>query len=269
MTYRSLILAVCLLTAACDDDAPVATGDAGPDMGVAPAPDATATDVTGVFDEGPAPIVPAMLKFSATSGEFMATQAGCPSVQTLTFTLTNVGGAPSGVVSVAIDKPFAIAEDACTGKTLAMAQTCTIGVQYRPETAGMHTGNLSARATPGGQVQVSLSGRAVVGDPVGSGGSQSFDFGSVAVGATSAAKTASVRNLGGSPLPIKEVSLSGAEFALGRDECTGKTLAPGTPCEVDVVFKPMTAGAKTGVLTIKAMACGEQTVLFTLVGTGT
>ncbi len=91
-----------------------------------------------------------------------------------------------------------------------------------------------------------------------------LDFGSHAVGITSAKQAVTVSNPGDQPVSIASVSASDG-FA-ETDTCGG-VLAPAATCTVNVTFTPATANAQTGTLTFAdSAASSPQTVA--LSGTG-
>ena len=92
-------------------------------------------------------------------------------------------------------------------------------------------------------------------------------FGNEASGSTSAAKTVTVTNSGGSVLSFKSIALSGSQsddFALSN-KC-GATLASRASCTFTVSFTPVAVGAKSASVSVSDGA-GTQTV--SLTGTGT
>ncbi len=82
------------------------------------------------------------------------------SSQVVQWTVTNNGAVPSGLPSTQFQGTptvFFIFSSTCTAPIPAGNQ-CTISLQYRPSTRGMHTGSLQLMATPGGTVSVGLLG---------------------------------------------------------------------------------------------------------------
>ena len=77
----------------------------------------------------------------------------------------------------------------------------------------------------------------------------SIAFGTQAVGTTSLTRALTLRNEGEAPLQIRKFNLSGAastDFDVIAS-CPSQ-LAPGASCQVNVAFKPASAGAKTGAI---------------------
>lgn len=100
----------------------------------------------------------------------------------------------------------------------------------------------------------------------------SLTFPSTAVGATSAAKTITVKNSGGGLLSIYGIEISGTDYKSfgGTTTCpfAPATLAAGGTCKVSLTFAPAAAGNLTAQLSILDNATGTpQTAALT--GTGT
>jgi hypothetical protein len=102
---------------------------------------------------------------------------------------------------------------------------------------------------------------------LGNSGPVVFDF--VAVGTTSDAKPAIVRNLTGDPATIRSIGLDGknaGDFRVVQDGCTNVTLPPSGRCTVAVAFRPRLSGTRTAALVAKADSCSTWV---TLAGSGT
>lgn len=72
-------------------------------------------------------------------------------------------------------------------------------------------------------------------------------------GGTEKRQTFVIANKGEADLTVANLSVTGtsaADFALKNDGCSGKTVAPGGQCAVDVVFDPSEKGEKTAFLSI-------------------
>jgi hypothetical protein len=97
------------------------------------------------------------------------------------------------------------------------------------------------------------------------------DFGSQALGSSSAARTMTVTNNGSANLTISSVALTGAnagDFSKGADSCTGATLTPTQSCTVGAVFAPAADGARAAALRFTDNATGSPHDV-TLSGNGT
>jgi hypothetical protein len=86
-----------------------------------------------------------------------------------------------------------------------------------------------------------------------------LSFGNEVVGATSPAKTVTLKNTTAVTLYINSITLSG-DFAISANTC-GATLAARKSCKVSVTFTPIAAGSLTGTLTFNDDAANNpQTV---------
>ena len=175
----------------------------------------------------------------------------------VTFTLSNRGGAPLVVDTVAITGPnagdFVIAAGPCSGATLHGAGSCTIDVVFAPVgPRGACAASLDVTAGAS-VVSAALMGTTfpdetrVLLSPV------SHDFGGVTVATTSAAVRFQGQNPGGSSLRVDAISIVGTDpgdFVIvpGADTCTGATLTAGGTCTLDVAFAPTATGARDATL---------------------
>ena len=103
------------------------------------------------------------------TGTFPDTPVGSSS-PTQVFSVTDVGTTPVTVATTGFDSldpgDFAIVADACTGTTLAVGDTCTIGVQFRPVDVGSRRARLRLDAdTALGQHGYPLAGTALPAPP--------------------------------------------------------------------------------------------------------
>jgi hypothetical protein len=218
----------------------------------------------GLFPHGYLTVVP-------TPHEFATTFVG--DTESQMFTVTNVSGRESGMVTLALGGPDAsqfmieAGTDLCSGTTLAPDSSCTVEVRFAPSIAGEHAAYLEASASPGGTSQAALSGTAVdIGDPSLIPSMQ--DFGSVGVGMSSEAATFRLTHTGGLRTGTLSHSLGGpdaAHFRVTADGCSGRTLDGGLSCTLEVVFDGLTTpGTKTATLEITD---GTLTVAASLAGT--
>jgi hypothetical protein len=80
----------------------------------------------------------------------------------------------------------------------------------------------------------------------------SVDFANQTLGVVSASKTVRITSSGPVDLHIKSVSITGEqfkeEFQRATDSCSGKTIAAGKSCIVDIVFKPGATGPRSASL---------------------
>jgi uncharacterized repeat protein (TIGR02543 family) len=154
------------------------------------------------------------------------------------FTLTNVGGAPSGAVHVASSSlPFDLGGD-CQGATLAGGASCHISLTKSVDKSapvGPVTGSIDVIAVPGGEQQASaqldvLPALALsVSDATWSGVPTLVPATQIVT--VSSPPEAQLTT----PLSVKiDNGSDGVTFDLAADECSGRILAPGGSCNLTV-----------------------------------
>jgi hypothetical protein len=177
-------------------------------------------------------------------------------------TLSNAGDVPLTLIAASVTSGDFTAANAC-GTSLAAHSSCAINVAFVPTATGVRTGTLQVTDQFRTQT-VALAGTGVA--PAGvSLSPASLTFDQTGVGLSSAGITITLTNNGGVAL----TQLSGAasaDFAIASTTC-GTPLNAGATCSFVLVFRPTTAGARTGTLTLTDDAPGgQQTVA--LNGTG-
>lgn len=148
----------------------------------------------------------------------------------------------------------------CQGRTLAPGEFCEVTYQFSPTNLGAVSDSTTLVAN-GQTVSFSFSGAGVrpfLITPL------SFDFGSVAVGTTSAGQTVTITNVSDGPQTLDLAGGAAGVFG-GVQNCQGRTLAPGESCQVTYEFTPTAAGATTDTTTLQV---NGQTVNFDFAGTG-
>jgi RHS repeat-associated protein len=186
-------------------------------------------------------IAPAHLDVAPASFDFGATALGSTSAAA-TFTFTNSGGAATGFLSTSLEGAgFAITSDGCAAGTLSPGSSCAVEVSFAPDTVADVNGKVTVTGSPGGAAESALTASGVAPgkleiSPV------SHDFAAVKVGETSGAVTFTVTNTGGTATGALTASITGSEFALSADTCTGATLAGGASCTLDATFAPTAVG---------------------------
>ena len=193
-------------------------------------------------------------------------------------TIGNVGTSNLVIKTIASSSAqFQKTADGCANQTLAPGQNCTVSVQFKPGSIGLKSAMLSIASNDPDEspVKVALSGTGTTG---GGGGllpditvaPASLDFGSVAVGSTSAAQPVTISNDGTGDLLVKSITLTGTAFQKVTDGCSNTTLAPGQNCMVSLRFKPGATGLKTSTLSIPSNDpdANENPAKVALSGTG-
>jgi secreted trypsin-like serine protease len=216
--------------------------DAGVDL--APAGPEAAVDVSA----------PARLVLEPAEGRFDG-MSGCFGTS-VTFRITNAGEDRSGVLVAEVDDvAFKIGADTCTGQELPPAGSCDVTVTFQPGGQGQRSAKLGVTAHPGGHIEASLRGYAWGNDTT-SVTPNAVSYLDTQVGQTSDRQAFELRNTGGMPFTLRTAMVSTSEFLITADRCSGGSLASGASCDVEVAFRPQSAGQKSAILTFQAGACG-------------
>jgi hypothetical protein len=176
-------------------------------------------------------------------------------------TLTNPGTAQMNLGGILMSGDFA--QTSTCGTILMPGMNCTATVTFTPTQKGTRNGSLTFtdNAPPGAQM-VGLAGTGLASGAYFT--PTSLAFGSQASGTTSAAKTVTLSDTGDTPLTISSIATA-APFA--QTNTCGSFVNAGATCTISVTFKPTSATAYTGVLSIMDNAgMGQQNV--SLSGTG-
>lgn len=149
------------------------------------------------------------------------------SASTQQVTLTNVGDAAVGSITLNAEAPFSISGSCAT---LGAGGTCDVSLQFSPTTAGSFSGALQV-SSPVGNLSTGLSGQGVAATSVAQlTGAAAIDFGAQPLGASAVARTVSIRNDGNTGLSISGVSGLPASVSITSNSCTN--VAPGATCAV-------------------------------------
>ncbi|MGA7381005.1 MAG: choice-of-anchor D domain-containing protein [Terriglobales bacterium] len=198
---------------------------------------------------------PASLTFASQA---VATTSTAKSVM-----LTNTGSATASV-SISGSGNFAEA-NTCNG-SLGAGASCTVNVTFSPTDVGAISGAVTVTDTASNSPQViSLSGTGATPLTL---SPATMAFGNVAVGTTSAAKTATVTNNQATTLNFTfAASGNYAAVGSGTSPC-GTSLAAGKSCTMSVTFAPTANGNINGAVTVTDSTLVKQQEV-TLSGTGT
>jgi hypothetical protein len=188
------------------------------------------------------------VSLSATALNFKKVPIGQTS-SPQTVTLTNVGSATLNISSIAASGDFNISSNTC-GATVTAGANCAVSVTFKPTKKGARKGTLSfndnAPNTPQ-TVALSGTGQSITVSP------SSLNFGTVAVGTTSAPKSVTVTNVGTITVTFTGFVFAGAaagDYLISGNTC-GATIAAGANCSVSVEFKPTTTGTRNAKLNVK------------------
>ena len=168
--------------------------------------------------------------------------------------VTNEGNADLAVTDVALDPPIddlSIA-NGCD-RAVAPQASCSIVVTFKPTAAGNRGTTLAAHddsATGGLTVQVSAEAVAPPGVPALEIKPGALDFGEVAPGGE-ARQPVTIVSAGTGEVDISAVvPPTGPDFSIASEDCTGQTLAPGTTCTLEVLFRPSGSGPVSDTLSV-------------------
>ncbi|MEP7297085.1 MAG: choice-of-anchor D domain-containing protein [Burkholderiales bacterium] len=189
-------------------------------------------------------------------------------------TVSNTGNAALSLSAITSSNAadFVIAGGTCSaGGSVAAGASCTVSMAFKPAAGatGARTGSLSiAHNGAGSPGAVSLSGTAMAAAAPVASLTASLAFGSVNVGTTSAAQTATLSNTGTAALTIGTLATGSTEFVINGGSCAaGASVAAGSSCTVSVALTPSAAGARSASLVITHNAAGSQSST-SLSGTG-
>jgi hypothetical protein len=219
---------------------------------------------------GTATTAPA-LAVSPASVSFGSVAVGATSAAS-TVTLSNTGTAALSVTALTLGGTNAAEFTRSTPALplqIAAGASSSLSLTFKPTASGARTASLTiASNNPAGNVSVALtgSGTATTSQPLLQVAPASVSFGSVAVGATSAASTVQLSNTGTAALSITSLTLSGTNAA----EFTRSTpalplqIAAGASSSLTLTFKPTASGTRTASLTIASNnPAGNVTVAIT------
>ncbi|MCC7000326.1 MAG: choice-of-anchor D domain-containing protein [Deltaproteobacteria bacterium] len=211
-------------------------------------------------------VAPGALSIAPASRAYGNVLVGATSA-TQVFTVTNTGGAATGVVAAQLGgsgaSQFGVTASTCTA-ALAPAATCSITARFAPTSAGTRTASLSVSATPGGTASSALSGNGqdpalLVGDAT------SHAFGVIDV-TRSASFTWTLSNTGDVPTGVPALTSTGATTQYSVTNGCTAALAAGASCTVVVRYAPTAAAAHA--LTVSVTATPGGTVTLAATGSG-
>jgi hypothetical protein len=191
-----------------------------------------------------------------------------------TVELTNTGNTSLNMSRVALTSgntgDFALNTNATTcnfAAALIPGKSCVIGFTFTPTAAGLRSAIFSVYDdTVAGVNTVYVAG---IGATTATLAPATLTFSSTAVGSSSAAQTATLKNTGSGALAISSIALAGAHPAsYSKTTTCGATLASGASCTISVTFAPTASGTLTASLTVSDNAL-TPTQTINLTGTGT
>lgn len=197
-------------------------------------------------------VTPPAVMLSPSSLTFSSEAIGSASSSQV-VTLANTGGGQLTISNISVSTGFG--EAPTCGSTLAGGASCTISVQFVPDTTGPISGTLMIADNAANSPQtVALSGTGT--GPVASVAPASLAFGGVIFDDTSSAQQVTISNIGNANLTISSLSILGAnaeDFAIvsnGTTCMTNTTLMPQSSCAANVTYTPTASGMETSSLMI-------------------
>jgi formylglycine-generating enzyme required for sulfatase activity len=206
--------------------------------------------------------------------------------------IRNAGSAPLRISNITLtSKPgtrndsFTIASRACFNATLTPGQSCSIAINFVTRATGRFSATLIINSNAADSPhQVTLSGNGVEPGLPGSYdvNPDSLNFGEQQLRTRSNPRTVTLTNRGKSTISVVAVSVSSmgpsvskasfddkqakglirvVDFAISRDNCTKRTLNPGSSCTVGVVFIPQSLTTIRGTLTINLRGISARVAL--------
>jgi Beta-propeller repeat/Cep192 domain 4/HYDIN/CFA65/VesB-like, Ig-like domain len=174
-----------------------------------------------------------------------------------TVTLTNSGKVAVTLASIATNGDFNETDDCpLSPSTLIPSGACTLNIIFAPTATGARQGSVQVfDETDGVPQTIALSGNGV--QPSVAFSPTSLDFGSIVVGDTSAAKTATLMNASKIALTISSIAASGDFAQTNTCPVSPDTLAAGAKCTLTVTFTPTAPDVRRGSVTVTDDAAGS------------
>lgn len=186
------------------------------------------------------------------------------------FTVKNTGVVDVVIAGIDANSEFAQVND-CP-ETLASDETCTITGTFVPQAAGEFTGHITVIDNTASRYQsVVVQGTASHSGSIDVSFSASvLDFGDVLIFSSSDSQSVIMTNAGSNDVTVGAVTIAeneASEFNMTTN-CANRSLDVGASCLIDVLFAPLSAGAKTANILIYDDAHDSPQAI-SLTGTGT
>ncbi len=178
------------------------------------------------------------------------------------FVYRNTSAIPLTVTAAVATGDFRVSASGCA--TVAAGASCTIGVVLTPSVLGARTGTLtvSSSASANPALLAALTGRGVADVEA---NAAALDFGTVDVGAHSAAQVVTITNYTAAPISLTSLAVLG-DYA---DGTTCGAVLPGlSSCTVTIVFTPTAVGVRPGTLVVTTNDTKYPLITVLLTGSG-
>ena len=205
----------------------------------------------------------AQLTVTPASLSFGSVQVG--SGQTLSETLTNIGGSSVTISQATVTGAGFSASGLSLPATLAAGQSTTFKVRFAPQSGGAVSGYLSVNSDASSPASgVPLSGTGVTAGSLAASPS-SLSFGTIQVGSSQTLQE-TITNSGGSSLSISQATVTGSAFSASGLNLP-LALAGGQSATFDITFAPQSGGSASGSLSVTSNA-SNSTLQVSLSGAG-
>ena len=188
---------------------------------------------------------PGLLTFSPSSLTFPTT-AENTTAAAQSVSVTNSGGSPAQLSSIAVPGPFALASNSCpmAPAALAVNAQCTLQFTFTPPGTAGYAGSAAINGSfSNSPAPISLSGQGAT-PPALTVNPSNLTFPDTPRGSASASQTLTLTSSGGVAVALGSPSVT-ANFQITSDNCPG-SLPPGNSCWVAILFHPGGTGALTG-----------------------
>ena len=248
---------------------PASTGAVSGQLTIASNASAKATPAVSLSGIGISATSP-QLTTGATSLSFGSVTMGSSSTKSVT--LTSSGTAPVSITKATVIRGAGFSLSGVRFPvTLNPKQAVTLQVHFAPKKTGTATGTLAIYSDSSleGTTVVNLSGTgaAAAKTPTLTVSTTSLSFGNVTVG-TSSTKSVTLTSTGTAAVTISSATITGAGFTVSGASFP-VTLSPKQTLSLTVQFKPASAAAVSGKLTITSNSSTDATAAVSLSGTGT
>lgn len=172
----------------------------------------------------------------------------------LTFNAIGLAGSDAGSFGIVAG---GASQCPASGGTLAIGATCTVAVDFAPQSSGTKSATLNFTDNATGTPQtIALKGGAIA--PSIQISPASLNFGAETVGMTSGTQIVTISNNGQGPLAINSITLTGSNQADFRqtNNCP-PSLGNGATCSLNVALSPSVPGNLSGAITIVDNAAGS------------
>jgi hypothetical protein len=203
------------------------------------------------------PVASAQFTVNPATFSFPSTAIGSTSTITAVVTLTsNAGNAAIQLTDITSSDPteFPLTTTCSVPGAIAPGTTCLVSIQFKPNTAGTRSAQITTITTNVGRVSVAVSGSgALAALPQITITPESFSFPNTVVGGTSfTGGVITLTNTGTVAVALTTITSSNVnEFPITTTTCNPPgSLAPGASCTVSVQFRPSVAGNRSAQITI-------------------